>query len=235
MDRRVPPSARGHDVTEPLRVIVADDQSMVRAGLALILGAEPDIRVVAECEDGSRVAAAVRAHHPDMVLMDVRMPVMDGPEATRLLRSLGPKPPVLALTTFDDDVVLWDALSAGAAGFVLKDSPAEVLIAAVRAVAAGGAWLDPRVLPRVLARARDSSQTSPDATRALERLTPRELEVLRKMCRGANNTEIAAELRVGERTVKSHVSAIFAKLDARDRPAAIVAAYDAGFRVDRGA
>ena len=144
-------------MTAELRVIIADDQAMVRAGLALILGAEPDIAVVAECEDGTSVLSKVRAHQPDLVLMDVRMPNVDGPEATRRLQTLAAPPPVLALTTFDDDAVLWGALTAGAAGFVLKDSPAEVLITAVRAVAGGGAWLDPRVLPRVLARARDGS------------------------------------------------------------------------------
>jgi DNA-binding NarL/FixJ family response regulator len=217
-------------VTAPLRVIIADDQAMVRAGLVLVLSAESDIEVVAECEDGSTVLAAVRAHPADLVLMDVRMPRMSGPDATRKLRELPSAPPVLALTTFDDDEVLWGALSAGAAGFVLKDSPAELLVTAVRAVAAGGAWLDPRVLPRVLAQARDRAPSSPAATRALERLTPRELDVLRRICRGANNSEIAIELRVGERTVKSHVSAIFSKLGARDRAAAIIAAYDAGLR-----
>lgn len=217
-------------MTGSLRVILVDDQAMVRAGLALILGAEPDISVVAECDDGSGVLAAVRAHRPDLVLMDVRMPRMDGPEATRRLREASDSPPVLALTTFDDDPVLWGALSAGAAGFVLKDSPAEDLIAAVRTVAAGGAWLDPRVLPRVLARAKERAPASATASRALEQLTPRELEVLRRISRGATNGEIAAELRVGERTVKSHVSAIFLKLGARDRAAAIIAAYDAGLR-----
>jgi DNA-binding NarL/FixJ family response regulator len=217
-------------VTSSLRVIIADDQAMVRAGLVLILSAEPDIEVVAECDDGSTVLAEVRAHPADLVLMDVRMPRMSGPDATRRLRELPDAPPVLALTTFDDDEVLWGALSAGAAGFVLKDSPAELLVTAVRAVAGGGAWLDPRVLPRVLAQARDRAPSSPAATRALERLTPRELDVLRRICRGANNSEIATELRVGERTVKSHVSAIFSKLGARDRAAAIIAAYDAGLR-----
>jgi DNA-binding NarL/FixJ family response regulator len=217
-------------MTEALRVLIADDQAMVRAGLGLILGAESDISVVAECEDGTSVLSKVRAHRPDIVLMDVRMPNVDGPEATRRLLALDAPAPVLALTTFDDDAVLWAALTAGAAGFVLKDSPAEVLVTAVRAVAGGGAWLDPRVLPRVLARARDGAPASPAATRALEQLTPRELEVLRRICRGATNGEIATELHVGERTVKSHVSAIFSKLGARDRAAAIIAAYDAGLR-----
>jgi DNA-binding NarL/FixJ family response regulator len=216
-----------------LRVILADDQAMVRAGLALILSAERDIAVVAECEDGAAVLPAVRAHHPDLVLMDVRMPRMDGPEATRRLRDLPAPPPVLALTTFDDDDVLWGALEAGAAGFVLKDSPAEALITAARTVAAGGAWLDLRVLPRVLDRARDTSPRSPAAVRALATLTPRELEVLRWVCRGATNGEIARSLHLGERTVKSHISAIFSKLDARDRAAAIITAYDGGLPRER--
>jgi DNA-binding NarL/FixJ family response regulator len=214
----------------PLRIVIADDQAMIRAGLVLILSAEPDIAIVAECEDGTGVLPAARAHQPDLVLMDVRMPRMDGPEATRRLQELAAPPPVLALTTFDDDDVLWSALTAGAAGFVLKDSPAEMLITAVRAVAAGGAWLDPRVLPRVLERARDGAPARPTAARALEQLTPRELDVLRRMSRGANNREIATDLHVAERTVKSHVSAIFSKLGARDRAAAIIAAYDAGLR-----
>jgi DNA-binding NarL/FixJ family response regulator len=246
MDPRMPPPATARRPTEYLdkhgidpwardmnttiRIVLADDQAMVRAGLALILSAEPDLVVVAECDDGTAVLPAVRAYRPDLVLMDVRMPRMDGPTATRHLKSLAVPPPVLALTTYDDDSVLWAALTAGAAGFVLKDSPAEVLIAAVRVVASGGTWLDPRVLPRVLARARDRPTASPAAIAALDQLTPREQEVLRRICRGANNNEIAAEMRLAERTVKSHVSAILSKLGARDRAAAIVTAYDAGFR-----
>ena len=127
---------------------------MVRSGLALVLGAEPDITVVAQCADGAAGVVAAERFRPDVVLMDVRMPGVDGPEATRRLRALGSPPPVLALTTFDDDDVLWAALDAGAEGFVLKDSPAESLVLATRAVAAGGSWIDPRVLPRVLSRAR---------------------------------------------------------------------------------
>ncbi|PRY47755.1 LuxR family two component transcriptional regulator [Geodermatophilus tzadiensis] len=210
-----------------VRIVLADDQALVRAGLAMVLGSEDGFTVVAQCEDGAGVLPAVRAHRPDLVLVDVRMPRVDGPEATRRLRAEPGAPPVLTLTTFDDDEVLWAALDAGAAGFVLKDSPAEVLVEAVRAVAAGGAWLDPRVLPRVLDRAR--RRPAPGAgTAVLDRLTPREADVLRLVCRGASNAEIAGALRMGERTVKSHVSAILAKLGVRDRAAAIVAAYDAG-------
>ena len=212
-----------------VRIVLADDQALVRAGLAMVLGSEDGFTVVAQCEDGAGVLPAVRAHRPDLVLVDVRMPHVDGPEATRRLRAEPGAPPVLTLTTFDDDEVLWAALDAGAAGFVLKDSPAEVLVDAVRAVAAGGAWLDQRVLPRVLERARGRSVGRP-AGAVLDRLTPREADVLRLVCRGANNAEIAVALRMGERTVKSHVSAILAKLGARDRAAAIVAAYDAGMR-----
>jgi DNA-binding NarL/FixJ family response regulator len=216
-------------VTAPVRVLLADDQAMVRAGLAMVLGSEDGVAVVAQCEDGAGVLPAVRAHRPDLVLMDVRMPRVDGPEATRRLRAEPGAPPVLALTTFDDDEALWGSLDAGAAGFVLKDSPAEVLVDAVRAVAAGGAWLDPRVLPRVLERARSRPGTGAGAS-LLDRLTPREADVLRLVCRGATNAEIAGALRMGERTVKSHVSAVLAKLGVRDRAAAIVAAYDAGLR-----
>jgi DNA-binding NarL/FixJ family response regulator len=222
------PRLRGLAVS--IRILLADDQAMVRSGLALVLRSEPDLEVVAECEDGTAVLPAVRRERPDLVLMDVRMPRMDGPEAIRRLAETTEPPPVLALTTFDDDATLWSAITAGAAGFVLKDSRAELLVEAVRAVAAGGAWLDPRVLPRVLASARRSPPSSGDSARALARLTPRETQVLGLLCRGASNGEIAAAIGAAERTVKSHVSAILAKLDARDRAAAIVAAYDAGFR-----
>jgi DNA-binding NarL/FixJ family response regulator len=208
-----------------LRVVLADDQAMVRSGLSLVLGAEPDVAVVAECADGAAAVVAAERLRPDVVLMDVRMPGVDGPEATRRLRALPEGPPVLALTTFDDDEVLWAALDAGAEGFVLKDSPAESLVLAVRAVAAGGSWIDPRVLPRVLARARGRT---PGGADLLGRLTPRETEVLQRMCRGASNAEIAAALAMGERTVKTHVSAILLKLGARDRVGAVVAALDAG-------
>lgn len=212
-----------------LRIVLADDQAMVRSGLALVLGAEPDLEVVEQCADGRSLVGTVAVTRPDLVLTDVRMPGVDGTEATRRIRALPDPPPVLALTTFDDDDVLWPVLAAGAAGLVLKDSPAESLVEAVRAVTAGGAWLDPRVLPRVLARAVERPVAAPDRVQALESLTPRERDVLDLVCRGASNAEIAAALRTAERTVKSQVSSILLKLDARDRAAAIVAAYDAGW------
>jgi DNA-binding NarL/FixJ family response regulator len=207
-----------------LRVVLVDDQAMIRSGLALVLGAEPDITVVAEAPDGAAGVVAATRFAPDVVLMDVRMPGVDGPEATRRLLVTDAPPPVLALTTFDDDEVLWAALDAGAEGFVLKDSPAESLVAAVRAVAAGGSWIDPRVLPRVLARARGAGGPA----RLPESLTGREREVLEAMCAGASNPEIAERLGMGERTVKSHVSAILLKLGARDRIGAVLLALDAG-------
>lgn len=211
-----------------IRILLVDDQAMVRSGLALILSAEPDLAVVAQLENGEGLIEAIEIHEPDIVLMDVRMPIVDGPTAIRELRASRSGPPVLVLTTFDDDDVLWSALRAGAAGFLLKDSPAEALVDAARAVASGGAWLDPRVLPRVLARARVDRPIESADTMGFGELTPREREVLALLCRGSNNAEISAQLHLAERTVKSHVSAILAKLGARDRAAAIVRAYDAG-------
>jgi DNA-binding NarL/FixJ family response regulator len=209
-----------------IRVVLADDQALVRAGVGLILRTEDDIEVVAECHDGAEAASATTRYHPDIVLMDVRMPGTDGLEGTRRIRSQRDGPPVLILTTFDDDEVLWGAVQAGAAGFLLKDTGADELVRAVRLVAGGGSWLDPRVTPRVLAAVR--TQSVPAAHRAVTRLSERETEVLRLMASGANNAEIADALIVSERTVKSHVSAIFAKLGVRDRAGAIVLAFEAG-------
>ena len=219
-----------------IRVLLVDDQVIVRVGVARILGPEDGFEVVAECDDGDQVEAAVSAHRPDVVLMDVRMRRVDGVTATRRLhrqpRGDGePGPPVLILTTFDDDEALWGALDAGAAGFVLKDASADDLIAAARAVARGGAWLDPKVAPRVLhafRRLRTDGRPQLAEAARIDELTEREHDVLRHMARGATNGEIASALYVSEATVKTHVGAIFAKLGARDRAAAIVFAYDHG-------
>jgi DNA-binding NarL/FixJ family response regulator len=211
-----------------IRVIIVDDQRIVRTGLARILAPEDGFEVVAECGDGDEVAAAVAAHTPDLVLMDVRMRRMDGVTATRLLNDEGSGPPVLVLTTFDDDDVLWGALDAGAAGFVLKDASAEDLIAAARAVAGGAAWLDPKVTPRVLTAFRTNVRPRMAEAARVDELTEREHDVLRLMARGATNGEIADALIVSEATVKTHVGSIFTKLGVRDRAAAIVFAFDHG-------
>jgi DNA-binding NarL/FixJ family response regulator len=211
-----------------IRVALVDDQAIVRAGLARILSPADGFEVVAECGDGAEAVELLPQLQPDVVLMDVRMPVMDGIAATAQLRETPGVGPILVLTTFGEDEVLWGAIEAGAAGFVLKDSSAEDLIAAVRAVAGGGAWFDAGVAPRVLDRYRRVvAPATRDAAR-LELLTEREHDVLRLMARGATNTEIAERLFVAEATVKTHVSSIFMKLGVRDRPAAIVFAYDHG-------
>jgi DNA-binding NarL/FixJ family response regulator len=211
-----------------IRVALVDDQAMIRAGLARILSPEDGFDVIAECADGRQAVQALPALHPDVVLMDIRMPALDGIAATAQLRAVDDRVVVLVLTTFGEDEVLWGAIQAGAAGFVLKDSSAEDLIAAVRAVAGGGAWFDAAVAPRVLGQYR--RQVAPAAREAtrLALLTEREHEVLRLMARGATNAEIAAALHVAEATVKTHVGSIFGKLDVRDRAAAIVFAYDHG-------
>jgi DNA-binding NarL/FixJ family response regulator len=215
-----------------IRLLLVDDQELVRAGLRLILSAEDDLQVVGEAPDGQTGVAAARALAPDVVLMDVRMPVMDGIEATRRLVANGDHR-VLALTTFEDDEVLWGVIEAGAAGFVLKDAPAVDLVSAVRVTARGGSWLDPRVADRVLTVLRRRPAVTTAADRPVAPLTEREREVLRLVASGANNTEIAASLYLSERTVKGHISAIFAKLGVRDRPAAIIRAYDAGIVTPR--
>jgi DNA-binding NarL/FixJ family response regulator len=211
-----------------IRVIIVDDQPVVRAGVTRILGPDDGFEVVAECDDGDQVLSAVAAHRPDLVLMDVRMRRVDGVAATRSLGSTGDAPPVLMFTTFDDDDVLWGALDAGAAGFILKDSPAEGLIAAARAVAGGAAWLDPKVAPRVLRAFRTNVRPHLAEAARVAELTDREHDVLRHMARGATNAEIAAALIVSEATIKTHVGAVFSKLGVRDRAAAIVFAYDHG-------
>lgn len=211
-----------------IRVVIVDDQPIVRSGVARILSPDDGFDVVAECDDGDEVVAAVAAHRPDLVLMDIRMRRVDGVTATRALAATDAPPPVLVLTTFDDDDALWGALDAGAAGFVLKDASAEDLIAAARAVAGGAAWLDQKVAARVLTAVRDTSRPRPGRTVRVGDLTDREHDVLRLMARGATNGEVARELIVSEATVKTHVGSIFAKLGVRDRAAAIVFAFDHG-------
>jgi DNA-binding NarL/FixJ family response regulator len=211
-----------------IRVALVDDQAIVRAGLARILSPADGFEVVAECADGRQAVEELPGLKPDVVLMDVRMPVLEGIAATARLRGADDPLNVLVLTTFGEDEVLWGAIEAGAAGFVLKDSSAEDLIAAVRAVAGGAAWFDPAVAPRLLDRYRHVvAPAARDASR-LDLLTDREHDVLRLMARGATNAEIAASLYVAEATVKTHVGSIFTKLGVRDRAAAIVFAYDHG-------
>jgi DNA-binding NarL/FixJ family response regulator len=207
-----------------IRVALVDDQAIVRAGVARILSPEDGFDVVAECADGVEAVERLPALAPAVVLMDIRMPRMDGIQATRELAGLT----VLVLTTFGEDEVLWGALEAGAAGFVLKDSSAEELIAAVRAVAGGGAWFDAAVAPRVLAQYRKVVAPAAREAGRIEELTDREHDVLTLMARGATNAEIGATLHVAEATVKTHVGSIFLKLGVRDRAGAIVFAYDHG-------
>jgi DNA-binding NarL/FixJ family response regulator len=208
-----------------IRVLLVDDQELVRTGLRGILREAFGFDVVGECADGREVSATVAAVAPDVVLMDVRMPFVDGVQATRELRRLQDSPPVLALTTFDDEEVLAGMLRAGAAGFVLKGVPAEDLQRAVRAVAEGGAWLDPAVTARVLAIYRSAAPPAANAP-GLDALTSREREVLALIGRGKTNGEIAAELFVSEGTVKTHINHVFTKLQLRDRAAAVVFAFD---------
>ena len=217
-----------------IRVLLVDDQELIRAGLRGILRERYGFTIVGECGDGNSVLAAVRDTDPQVVLMDVRMPLVDGVAATRQLRAEHESVPVMALTTFDDDAALAGMLRAGAQGFVLKGVPAEDLQRAVRIVAGGGAWLDPAVTGRVLATYRAMPEASTARPGAVDTLTVREREVLGLIGRGLTNAEIAIELRVGEGTVKTHVNHLFAKLNLRDRSAAIVYAYDhdlAGRRV----
>jgi DNA-binding NarL/FixJ family response regulator len=213
-----------------IRVLLVDDQELIRTGLRGILRPQFGFDIVGECAHGGEVDAAAQALAPDVVLMDVRMPLVDGVQATIRLRGRAGSPPVLALTTFDDDEALAGMLRAGASGFVLKGVPAEDLQRAVRVVAQGGAWLDPAVTARVLAIYRSvpppAGKTQGDA--GLNLLTSRELEVLAHIGQGKTNSEIAAELVVSEGTVKTHVNHLFTKLRLRDRAAAVVFAYDHG-------
>ena len=214
----------------PIRVLLVDDQQLVRTGFAMILKDEPDIEVVGEAPDGAAgVAAAVRLR-PDVVVMDIRMPVMDGVEATRRLVRDSPSPiRVLVLTTFDADEYVIEALRAGASGFLVKDTPPADFAQAIRVVAAGDALLAPSITRRLLDRFSDRFPgLRDDRSALLKELTERELEVLRLIARGLSNREIAEQLVLAEATVKTHVSHVLLKLDLRDRAQAVVLAYEAG-------
>ncbi|MFI1987877.1 response regulator [Actinoplanes sp. NPDC020271] len=208
-----------------IRVLIADDQAMVRQGFGALLAAQPDLLVVGDAADGAAAVTAARDLNPDVILMDVRMPVMDGLEATRRLAG-GPK--ILILTTFDLDDYVYEALRAGASGFLLKDAPAADLVQAVRVVAAGEALLAPSVTRRLIAEFTARPQKGRARPVALNALTPRETEVLRLIARGRSNQEIAADLVVAEQTVKTHVGRILTKLSLRDRAQAVVFAYETG-------
>jgi DNA-binding NarL/FixJ family response regulator len=215
----------------PITVVLADDQLMVRDGLATLLGTAPDIEVVGQASDGRQAVQVARALAPDIVLMDVRMPVLDGIAATAELLGDPPRrdgPRVVVLTTFDLDEYVYAALAAGASGFLLKDASTAELVRAVRVVDGGDALLAPSVTRRLVAefaRRRRSGRLRPEAAAAL---TPRELEVLRQVARGRSNLEIATELVLAEQTVKTHVSRVLAKLGLRDRTQAVVFAYENG-------
>lgn len=209
-----------------IRVVIADDQELVRTGFKVILGAEPDIEVVGEAADGRAAVEASRKLTPDVVLMDIRMPHLDGLEATRRIVTVPEsKPRVLILTTFDLDEYVYEALRSGASGFMLKDNPAEQLTTAVRVVAAGEALLAPSITRRLIS---EFVRSGPSTARSeqLQVLTDRELEVLKLVARGLSNAEIAGELYVAETTVRTHVGRILTKLGLRDRVQAIVLAYE---------
>jgi DNA-binding NarL/FixJ family response regulator len=209
-----------------IRVLVVDDQAMVRAGFRLLLADESDIEVVAEASNGLEAVVEAARCEPHVILMDIRMPELDGLEATRRILAADPSSRVLILTTFDLDEYVYRALQAGASGFVLKDDPPEQLIAAVRTVAGGDALLSPAITRRVIAQFTRVHQQPPP--KAMESLTAREMDVFRLITRGYSNAEIAGELFISDTTVKTHVTRLLQKLDLRDRAQAIVLAYETG-------
>jgi DNA-binding NarL/FixJ family response regulator len=209
-----------------IRVLVADDQSMIRAGFRMLLAGEPDIEVVAEAENGLEAVRKAARFDPTVVLMDIRMPELDGLEATRRIIAADPGARILVLTTFDLDEYVYEALRAGASGFVLKDDPPEQLIAAVRTVAAGDALLSPAVTKRVIRQFTRVQRPAPP--QGFEELTARERDIFRLIAGGLSNAEIANALFIGETTVKTHITHIFQKLEVRDRVQAVVLAYQTG-------
>ncbi|MGW4323183.1 response regulator [Streptomyces sp. NPDC004684] len=212
------------------RVLVCDDQMLIRTGLVTIIGAQPDLDVVGECGDGRAAVDLARRLRPDVVVMDVRMPVLDGIEATRLLAGAGVDDPVkvLVVTTFNLDEYVYEALRAGASGFLLKDAPPDQLLHGIRTVAAGAALLDPDVTRRLVGRYAARIRPLDDGSAAEAPLTPRELEVLRLIADGLSNGEIAGSLQISQETVKTFVSRILAKLGLRDRVQAVIYAYRRG-------
>jgi DNA-binding NarL/FixJ family response regulator len=209
-----------------IRVLVADDQSMVRAGFRRLLADEPDIEVVAEAENGDEAVAKASRFTPTVVLMDIRMPQLDGIAATRRILEAEPAARVLILTTFDLDEYVYEALRAGASGFVLKDDPPEQLLAAIRTVAAGNALLSPAVTKRVIGKFAGGPRPGPP--KQLDELTSREREIFRLIADGLSNAEIGRELFISETTVKTHVTHVFQKLNVRDRVQAVILAYQSG-------
>jgi DNA-binding NarL/FixJ family response regulator len=215
-----------------VRIVLAEDQPLVRAGIAMLLRSEEDFEVVAEASDGQEAVDLARLHRPDLVIMDVRMPGMDGVSATRLLTAEGLHPDqlikVLTLTTYDEDEVVYEALRAGASGFLLKHAAPRDLINAVRKVAAGEAWIDPAVASKVIAALATLPGSADVSSELLERLTPREREVLILMAHGLTNADIRDRLFLSEATVKTHVARVLMKTGAHDRTRAVVLAYQTG-------
>jgi DNA-binding NarL/FixJ family response regulator len=209
-----------------IKVIICDDQAIVRDGLELLLKLEKDIEVIGMAQDGAEAVELVEKQPPDLVLMDLKMPGMTGVEATRRIRGLHPEIKILVLTTYDDDVWVFDAIRAGASGYLLKDTPREKVLESIRGTVEGKAYLDPSVAGKLLDQT--ASQQVQPSTRLTDKLTGREEDVLRWMARGLSNTEIANQLHLSEGTVRNHVSAIFAKLDVSDRTQAVIIAIRHG-------
>jgi DNA-binding NarL/FixJ family response regulator len=223
------PAAGPVDPAAVVTVVIADDQLMIRRGLRVILEAEPDITVVAEAGNGREAIGLAREHRPAVALLDIRMPVLDGLRAAREVLAASPGTRVLILTTFDADEYVYEALRAGASGFLLKDAPADQLVTAVRCLAAGDALIDPVITRRLISRFALAARGPAGLPPQLGQLTAREVEVLRLVARGLSNIEIARELVVEENTVKTHVSRVLMKLGLRDRVQAVVLAYESGF------